>query len=799
MQRNYSWLEIAEYLSIIASMIGSIAAVATQKAVLMAAPMSMSLMLNLLHRRKLLHLSRQRIGAEVTEQCQEISDRVALLKTSVLEEIPTQTQLKQAIATLPLEQIESCLVQLCQKVEHQQIEISQLMMNLEKFSHQLPSNLTTLPTEINEIKAQLNPIHETKESSVEREISSIKTELARVAEKLSQLHQDGDSLMTPKKLKQMIAAIKSLHQENLDSQASITQLNEAVNRISTEQKELQNLFCENLIVSTNPNSQCQEQFNNCLQQISDLRGSLAELTRAIALLETQTEQIIPQPELRSLISDLIKLQLQESTTLQPSMIGQSLSNGLSPNCEEIKGGDNGFHQEFHKLFDFSSIPQLHREIENLSEEIATLEAQMENRLAPLEAIDRHAIEEDLSLQGQAIAQLQQQASKLLKFYEGDGDKTGQMSSKIDRVETLLSQLSTQVSELQPKVETELLDQTRFLDEQTLPWTCLHTLIAHGEAVFGLDFSQDGNFLATGSADHTLKIWQVAQEMPIEHEPTLCQTFTGHGHWVRAISIAPHRDFIVSGSADRTIHIWPTHLTEPLIEEPLTTLNGHSLSVRAIAMSPNGQILASGSADQTIQIWPVADILGDRSESLPTPQTVLTGHKAPVDTVAFSSDSQLLASGGVDCSIKIWQMNSQQLLCTLTDHTEPITSVAFSPNPESPLNHPGYLLASGSVDCSIKIWQIHPETAETQVIFNLIGHSEAVTCVKFSPNGQLLASASIDQTIKLWQISPLHGNPALLCTLTGHLEPVLDLAFRGDRTLASCSADGQVKIWHCLEN
>lgn len=252
--------------------------------------------------------------------------------------------------------------------------------------------------------------------------------------------------------------------------------------------------------------------------------------------------------------------------------------------------------------------------------------------------------------------------------------------------------------------------------------------------------------------------QPTENQPIENLVILSQTFTGHTHWVRAIAISPQRDFIASGSADCTIKIWPlTWPIEPdqkLVNsselETLKTLTGHSLSVRAIAISPDGQFIASGSADQTIQIAPVADILADILANIfadsakasreanfsnshpevdpelyetpwPSLQTVLTGHKAPVDALAFSPDNQILASGGVDCGLNIWLMNAQELLCTLTGHVEPITALAFSAHPEYLLDrsrNPGYLLASGSVDCSIKIWHISPNAPESRVIFTV---------------------------------------------------------------------------------
>lgn len=168
MQRNYGWLEIAEYLSIAASAIGAVAAVTIQKTVLMAAPMSISLMLNLLHRQKLLSLSRQIIRAEVAEQCQELSQLFATLPSSFLTEIPRdKPQIKPEIrgsfsgsadfkgnpqgeiapnspwdlTPLPLQEMETSLERLCQKFEYQQIQISNLLANLEAMNEQISNKL----------------------------------------------------------------------------------------------------------------------------------------------------------------------------------------------------------------------------------------------------------------------------------------------------------------------------------------------------------------------------------------------------------------------------------------------------------------------------------------------------------------------------------------------------------------------------------------------------------------------------------------------------------------------------------
>nr|WP_242030487.1 MULTISPECIES: hypothetical protein [unclassified Coleofasciculus] len=89
---------------------------------------------------------------------------------------------------------------------------------------------------------------------------------------------------------------------------------------------------------------------------------------------------------------------------------------------------------------------------------------------------------------------------------------------------------------------------------------------------------------------------------------------------------------------------------------------------------------------------------------------------------------------------MWQPSTGKEICTLTSHSNGVSSVAFSPD--------GQILASGSWDKTIKIWQ--PGTGKQ--ISTLTGHSNGVSSVAFSPDGQLLASGSGDNTIKIWRLS-----------------------------------------------
>ncbi|MDB9325009.1 hypothetical protein PN435_02270 [Nodularia spumigena CS-590/02] len=201
-----------------------------------------------------------------------------------------------------------------------------------------------------------------------------------------------------------------------------------------------------------------------------------------------------------------------------------------------------------------------------------------------------------------------------------------------------------------------------------------------------------------------------------------------------------------------------------------TLSGHYDSVYSIAFSPDSQTLASGSDDKTIKLWNVTT-----GKLLQTIQ----GYSKLVSSVAFSPDNQTLASGSDDKTIKLCNVTTGRRLQTIRGHSKLVSSVAFSPDNQT--------LASGSCDKTIKLWNVN----KGNLLQTLSGHSDWVRSVAYSPDGQTLASGSCDKTIKLWNVNT--GN--LLQTLPGHSEAVFSVAFSPDsQTLASGSGDNTIKLW-----
>jgi WD40 repeat protein len=324
---------------------------------------------------------------------------------------------------------------------------------------------------------------------------------------------------------------------------------------------------------------------------------------------------------------------------------------------------------------------------------------------------------------------------------------------------------------------------------------LKTLSGHHNSVTSVSFSPDGQMLASGSLDKTIKLWS--------REGKELKTLQGHGDSVISVSFSPDGQMLASGSLDKTIKLWSRDGKE------LKTLLGHSGSVFSVSFNPKSQILASASADRTVKLWsrdgkelktlsgygdwvssvnfsPDGNTLASASRDKTiklwgldgTLLKTFQGHPTTVTNVKFSPNGQLLASASADNAIKLWSFDSTNLYKTLTSHRKGVTKVSFSPN--------GQMLASGSWDNTIKLW-----SSDGQELKTLQGHSNVITSLSFSPNSQTLASASQDATIKLW-----NPNGQELKTFRGHGGAVNGVSFSPDgQMLASVSDDNTIKLWN----
>jgi len=287
---------------------------------------------------------------------------------------------------------------------------------------------------------------------------------------------------------------------------------------------------------------------------------------------------------------------------------------------------------------------------------------------------------------------------------------------------------------------------------------LHLLEGHSDRIYGLDFSSDGQRLASGSRDGTLCVWDVARQQEIssiQHRGGWWVFFApddahlavadgtvwdiASGEMVHRLEgHNPHVTFSVHGKQaasagfNAPIEIWGL-ATWQVVQ----TLAGHSDRVFGLAFSPDGTLLASGAgmgpsdvSDFVVKVWDV-----EQGREVHT----LEGHRGDVHAVAFSPDGRLLASASTDYTVRLWDVQSGELVHTL-GHGDGLWDVAFSPD--------GRLLASGGVEHRVRLWDV----ASGRSLCSL-PHGDEVMALVFSPDGTLLASAGYDGVVYLWGVAP----------------------------------------------
>src|SRR5262249_3049061 len=192
--------------------------------------------------------------------------------------------------------------------------------------------------------------------------------------------------------------------------------------------------------------------------------------------------------------------------------------------------------------------------------------------------------------------------------------------------------------------------------------------------------------------------------------------------------------------------------------------------------PDGATLATASFG-TVSLWDVA------TREL-RPSLVSSDHI--VHDLAFTPDGRVLATGGHDQVLRLWDPTTGRLFAEVDQksggHTGIIETVTFAPD--------GRTLVSGGFDGTAKVWDV-ADPARPSLRRTLEGHAGLVKAVACAPRGRTIAYGSADKTIKLWDPTPLRER----CMLVGHKGRVMALAFSPDGTiLASGDTGGTIRLW-----
>lgn len=290
---------------------------------------------------------------------------------------------------------------------------------------------------------------------------------------------------------------------------------------------------------------------------------------------------------------------------------------------------------------------------------------------------------------------------------------------------------------------------------------LKTTLYHSDSILSVAISPDGQLLATGSHDSTVKIWSL-------HGCELLQTICGHSTAVLLVAFSPASKTLLTRSRAGTVKLWNLqngellkcladihrhefvavspdwqilaigttrgtielqHLNSGQILQVLTGYRGDDIS--SIALSPDGKILvasglnaASGFCRATVTLWEL-------------PEGKVRGTFGSENYVAISPDSQILVSHG-NKIIKLWNLQTGELLHSLQTGIRITSAAAISPD--------GKYFATGCFDGSVRIWNLDGE-----LLHALEGHSSPVSAVAIGLDGETLISGGENGTIKLWKL------------------------------------------------
>jgi WD40 repeat protein len=244
------------------------------------------------------------------------------------------------------------------------------------------------------------------------------------------------------------------------------------------------------------------------------------------------------------------------------------------------------------------------------------------------------------------------------------------------------------------------------------------LRGHKDSVKAVCFSPNGQFLATGSQDSTVKIWSTTTRRCL-------QTLEGHIGVVCAVTYTPDGKYLITACDDNLVRLWSIETGK--ISATFKIKEG---IIYCLAVSPDGQYVAVGCSLTGTEIWSI-----EKRKRV----KILAEKDNEVRSIAYSADGKYIAVGGSNGLVHYWDIEAGTFKPIGYDFmTEfPITCIALSPN--------GKYLATGTETCNACIWSL----SDGKCLHECWGHMYPIYTIAYSPSGEFLITGSSDGTAIIW--------------------------------------------------
>ena len=249
---------------------------------------------------------------------------------------------------------------------------------------------------------------------------------------------------------------------------------------------------------------------------------------------------------------------------------------------------------------------------------------------------------------------------------------------------------------------------------------------HTSLINDIAMAPNGNFYATASSDHTIRIWSATDDYTTSGKNIFSQVIRMNETPVKTIDISCDSRLIVTGADDKSVKL--ISVNDKKLQ---ANLLAHTNWVKTVRFSRDSLLVASGSDDRTLKLW-------DTFKKTLVYDFKNGEHKGAVNCVRFHPDNSCLATACFDGKIRIFDVRSKQLVQSYKSHDRPATCVSFHPS--------GNFLSSTAYDNTIKIYDLRIG----EPLFTLKAHESAVMSCCFSNFGDYLATGGFDSSIILWK-------------------------------------------------
>jgi WD40 repeat protein len=243
---------------------------------------------------------------------------------------------------------------------------------------------------------------------------------------------------------------------------------------------------------------------------------------------------------------------------------------------------------------------------------------------------------------------------------------------------------------------------------------LRQCLEHDASVRAIAFSPDGRWIATGSADRSVRLWDAATGRALGRP-------LAHPGAVRSVRFSPDGGHLLTVASGGPARLWSHRQGEPAAR-PLE----HPGSIRAAAFSPDGQMVLTAGGDGSIRFWNASTGKGCGP---------VLRHRSAVVFALFSPDGKTVLSGSTDRTAALWEVATGMRLHECA-HPGPLRSGAFRAD--------GTMVVTGDEDRTAIIWH----TGTGRPIGAPLRHDSAVTAAVFSPDGRLVLTSSADWRARL---------------------------------------------------